>query len=295
MHPIRALGIVGVLAAALMGGTAVPVAAQSRYPVRDEQTITRTLRFDGSGDRTLDVRTVNGTIHVIAADVEQAQIDVRRTTRARSDSDVRDAERDVRLDFVDNALRVEAIVREAGGLVCGEPGNGRNNSWRPRYHVDFDFTIRVPRRTNLRLCGMNGDEIRVEGVDGTFDITHLNGGIRLDNVRGSGSAETLNGPLVVSFAESPRAASWFKTLNGEIDATFPAALSADVTLKTRNGELLTDFDTQTLPLPAASTQRRNGMFVYRSSGTARVRIGRGGPEISLETMNGDVRLLRASR
>jgi DUF4097 and DUF4098 domain-containing protein YvlB len=86
-----------------------------------------------------------------------------------------------------------------------------------------------------------------------------------------------------------------KTLNGNVDATFPATLSADFVLKTRHGELLTDFDVEVLPQPVAAAERRNGKFVYRSNDAARVRVGQGGPEISMETMNGDVRVIRAGR
>src|SRR5688500_2289040 len=136
-----------MLAAALCGAAPWVADAQSRYPVRDTRTLTRTLRFGGTGARTLDVRAVTGSIHVIAADVPDVQIEVRRVTRARSDADVRDAERDVTLDFLDGEPRVRAVVRSAGDVVCGEPWNGRGQSWWPRYEVAFEFTIRVPRRT----------------------------------------------------------------------------------------------------------------------------------------------------
>jgi hypothetical protein len=284
-----------VIAMAMSGALSWAADAQSRDPVRDERTVTRTLRFAGAGARTLDVRAVTGSIHVVAADVPDVQIEARRVTRARSDADVRDAERDVTLDFLDGEPRVRAVVRGPGDVVCGEPWNGRGQSWPPRYEVAFEFTIRVPRRINLLLCAMNGDGIRVEGTDGDFDINHLNGRIAMTDIRGAGSAETLNGAVTVTFADAPRGALWLKSLNGDVDATFPAALSADLRLKTRHGELLTDFDVQMLPQPAAAGERRDGMFVYRSDGSARVRAGRGGTEISMETMNGDVRVLRAGR
>jgi hypothetical protein len=282
------------LTGVLLGATAGAADAQSRYPVRDDRMVARTLRVAGTGDRTLDVRAVTGSIHVTAADVPNVEIQVRRITRARSDADLRDAERDVTLDFVEDGARVRAVVREAGGVVCGEPSN-RGRTWPQRYEVAFEFTVRVPRRTNLQLCAMNGDDIRVEGTDGEFDVRHLNGRITMSDVRGGGSAETLNGSVTVTFAESPRTPTWLKTLNGNVEATFPAALSADLVLKTRHGELLTDFDVKTLPEPPGTAERRNGMFVYRSGGAARVRVGQGGPEISMETMNGDVRVIRAGR
>jgi DUF4097 and DUF4098 domain-containing protein YvlB len=291
---MRHLAAACVIAGIVCGATAGAADAQSRYPVRDDRTVTRTLRFSGSGDRTLDVRAVTGSIQVTAADVPNVEIEVRRITRARSDADLREAERDVTLDFVENDARVRAVVRHAGGLVCGETSN-QGQTWPRRYDVAFEFTIRVPRRTNLQLCAMNGQDIRVEGTDGEFDIKHLNGRITMRDIRGGGSAETLNGPVTVVFAEAPRSATWLKTLNGNVDATFPAALSADFVLKTRHGELLTDFDVEVLPQPVAAAERRNGKFVYRSNDAARVRVGQGGPEISMETMNGDVRVIRAGR
>jgi hypothetical protein len=54
---------------------------------------------------------------------------------------------------------------------------------------------------------------------------------------------------------------------------------------------IADVDVQT----PATAERLSGRFVYRSDGRARVRVGRGGPEIILETFNGDVRVVRAPR
>ena len=87
-----------------------------------------------------------------------------------------------------------------------------------------------------------------------------------------------------------------KTVNGDVTATFPPTLSADLRLKTFHGGLFTDFDvTPVAARPTAAPERRDGRFVYRSGGFTLVRAGRGGPEITLETLNGDVRVVRASR
>jgi hypothetical protein len=281
-----------VAACASLGSGCGVAEAQRRMPVRDEQTFTRTLRADVSGDRTLDIRTINGSIHITAADIQDVDIVARRVIRARSDDDVRAAEREVTIEFLDGPARFGAVVRD-DGHTCGD--RLERSTWRRDYDVAVDFTIRVPRRTHLQLCTINGGEIRVAGTDGDFDIHNINGPIELDSVRGAGSVETINGDLTVSFADVPRGSSRFKTLNGEVSATFPANLAADLALKTRNGELLTDFDVEVLPQPVATAERRNGRFVYRSDGSARVRVGKGGPEIALETFNGDVRVLKERR
>jgi len=122
--------------------------------------------------------------------------------------------------------------------------------------VTFDFTIQVPRGTRLRLCTVNGREIFVEGTSGDFELDNVNGRITMEDVRGSGSARTINGAIVASFSERPRAASEFKTINGQVVVAFPADLAADLRMKTFNGGLFTDFDVESLPQPAAALSRR---------------------------------------
>ena len=295
---ITSLASAASLAVVLMpaGRSAGPPSAGPDFRVRDERTISRTLRFGGSGERALDVRAIHGSIRVIGADRSDVQLEAHQTIRAETDADLRAAERDVVLDIVDNAASIEAIVREPLGDSCGQD-SGRHASrwWDLPYAVTFDFTIQVPRGTRLRLCTVNGREIFVEGTSGDFELDNVNGRITLQNVRGSGSARTVNAAIVASFAEPPRAPSEFRTTNGNVVVTFPANLAADLRMKTFNGGLFTDFDVQTVPQPAAVAERRNGRFIYRSNQFTLVRAGGGGPELTFETFNGNVRVLRAAR
>ena len=59
-------------------------------------------------------------------------------------------------------------------------------------------------------------------------------------------------------------------------------------MKTMNGGLYTDFDVSALPVAAAAPENRNGKFVWSSRRMTGVRIGRGGPELQFETLNGNV-------
>jgi len=295
---IKSLASVAGLAAVLMpavSSTAARDTARFDFPVREESAISRTLHFDGSGERTLDVRTVHGSIRVVGADRSDVQLDVRKTIRTPTDAGLDAAERDVVLDIVDNAARLEAIVREPEGFSCGEASE-RRGRWRdPTYVVRFDFTIQVPRGTRLRLCTVNGREVLVTGTRGDFELDNVNGRITMEDVRGSGSARTVNGAIVASFSERPRAASEFKTINGQVVVAFPADLAADLRMKTFNGGLFTDFDVESLPQPAAVAERRDGRFIYRANQFALARAGGGGPELTFETFNGNVRVLRAAR
>ena len=72
---------------------------------------------------------------------------------------------------------------------------------------------------------------------------------------------------------------------------------ANGSLKTVNGQAYTDFEaTALLPSTAQAGERnRNGKFVYKTNHTSSVRIGSGGPELSFETVNGDIRIKKESR
>lgn len=270
--------------------------AADRWTVMDDSTMTRTLSFAAGGGRTLDVRNINGFIHVEATNDGTVQMSIRKVIRAETRNDLDEAQREVQLEFIDGTNRVGATVTEWNKHVCGEQWED-DQGRRPRrrnYSVRFDFTIRVPRDTALRLCTINGGDVIVNGTRGDFDVDNVNGLIEMNRVAGSGSAHTVNGPVSVSFTSNPRQPSSFKTVNGNVDVRFPDGLSADFAMKTMNGGLYTDFESQPLPTAmSAAGERRNGRFIYRAERHTRVRVGSGGPQITFETLNGNVRARRA--
>lgn len=280
------------LGVALVG--AAKAQRSSRYDVVDESSITRTLSFAAGGGRTLDVRNINGFIHVEAANDATVQMSIRKVIRAETSEDLAAAQRDVQLEFKEGA-RVEAIVTDRRGHACGDPWNDDGRRWeRVRYDVKFEFTIRVPRDVQLRLCTINGGDVIVNGTRGDFDVTNVNGPIAMTQVAGSGRAHTVNGGVTATFTANPKAASSFKTVNGNVDVSFVDGLSAEFAMKTMNGGLYTDFDVQPVPSAAAPAgERRDGRFVYRGNQFTRVRVGGGGPSINFETLNGNVRARRA--
>ena len=289
------------MAAAAIGLALIGTAHAQRSPqweVMDDQTITRTLDFAAGGGRTLDVRNINGSIHVEATDEAAVQMSIRKVIRAATRNDLADAQREVQVEFVEDAARIGASVTEANRHVCGqewEDDQGRH--WRRRnYSAKFDFTIRVPRDAAIRLCTINGGDVIVTGTRGDFDVTNVNGLIEMRSVAGSGRAHTVNGPVSVTFTANPRQASSFKTVNGNVDVTFVDGLAADFSMKTMNGGLYTDFDVTPLAATsAAASERRNGRFVYRANQQTRVRVAAGGPQITFETLNGNVRARRGGR
>jgi hypothetical protein len=265
------------------------------HELTEQSSSQQTLRFAAAG-RTLDVRTIQGSIAVEAYDGSDVEMLVKKSIRADTQDDLRTGDSEVTLETSDDATVMRAIARYPDQPACGEQSDRRHSWHEPRYDVRFDFTIRVPRETRLELCTINEGNIIVQGARGDFLIRTINGRITMMDISGSGEATTINGPVIATFDSAPRGPSLFKTLNGNVILTMPESLAADLRMKTFNGGLYTDFDVQALPSASlVKAERRDGMFVYRSSGFTTVRAGGGGPLLTLETMNGDVRVLKRAK
>jgi DUF4097 and DUF4098 domain-containing protein YvlB len=232
-----------------------------------------------AGVRDLIVDNVTGSIEVTASTGGSVEVDVEKSLRASSQDRLSLAKREVSLN----------VTQEGGLLRLLVDGPFRNHGGEA-YDFTYDFKIKVPRNISLDLRTVNKSHILVEGTSGDFKISNVNGGIDMRDVEGSGSVHTVNGPVKVAFARNPTGATSFKSVNGALDVSFRPGLAADVKMKTMNGGMYTDFPVTTLPVSSTPPERRNGMLVFKSNRMTGVRIGAGGPELSFETLNGDVLL-----
>ena len=251
-----------------------------------------TFHYTFSKDKTLDVDNVNGTIQVVGDNGNTIRVDGERVARGEDQQALDRAKREVKIDVNEKdgvaQLYVNGPFRENGHA---SDDHSFHVHWDDHeYEVAYDFTVHVPRDTEIRLRTVNGD-IKTEETRGKFNVHGVNGSVTMTAIAGSGTLRTVNGRTTVSFRENPRETSDFQTVNGTIEASFPPNLSADLRLKTLNGQAYTDFEaTALLPSTAEASERRNGRFVYRINHTSNVRIGSGGPELSFETVNGDIRI-----
>jgi DUF4097 and DUF4098 domain-containing protein YvlB len=267
-------------------------ASRSDWKTEAREPIHRTF----TNDKSLDVDNVDGTIQVIGDSGDSIRVDGEKVIRAADQRALDRAKREVTLD-----------VNEKDGVaqlyVNGPFRNNNHSSDDHGFHIHFDehdyevtynFTIHVPRDTELRLRTVNGD-VKTEQTNGRFDIHDVNGPVTMTAAAGSGTAKTVNGRLQVAFRENPKTASEFETVNGAIDAAFQPNLSADLRFKTLNGQAYTDFEAAPLAQSGGPGERRNGKFIYASNRRSSVRIGSGGPELTFQTLNGDIRIRKEAR
>jgi hypothetical protein len=259
------------------------------WKVEDRETIRRSFDVSaGSGAAKLLVDNISGFVHVTGYSGREIQVSVEKRIVARSNEALAEAKRDVKLDLAQQGNFVRLYVD--GPFRSGNGVNYRGDEYYG-YRVIFDYEIQVPAATELVLKSINHGEIVVKRTSGPYDINGLNGGIEMDEISGTGSVKTLNGPLKVSFTKNPTAKSEFRTLNGKVDIYFQPGLDADLRFSTLNGSIYTDFELTTLPEPIKAGESVSGKFVYRSNGRSMGgRAGKGGPELTFHTLNGTIRL-----
>jgi hypothetical protein len=285
------MALAATMAAAALAASPRQASADS-YPERTRATVRQTLAFSGQGPYRLEVDNVFGAIRIAAHEGGRVELAAPRVTFAREAADATLAAREVTLD-----------VREEGGTVrvyvdgpFRECRDGRRRSWSRRdYLVRYDIVIEVPRGVEIAARTVNDGDIRVSGVTRGFDVENVNGAVELLDVAVGGRARTVNGGLHVVFRENPSVASSFGSVNGDVVVQLKPGLSADVRLETFNGRVYTDFDVTRLPALEPESELRGGRHVYRTSRAFGVRIGRGGPELSFDALNGDIRILQGGR
>ena len=263
------------------------IADREKLKIEEKEKIERTLQFqDFSQPREVWVDNIFGSITVEGFDGEEVKLVVHKTIKARNNEKVQKAREEVKLDIKEEGNTIDLYVD--GPFRCRDEEGRRRGRWDPGYRVHYDFAIKVPYRTNLSLKTATDGKIRVENVEGEFDVRHANGEIDLIEVAGSGSAHTANGDVRVIFSKNPASDCSFKTVNGDVTVSFQKNLSADFRLKTFHGDGYSAFPITYLPSRPAQKGREDGKFDYKSDRSVGVRVDKGGPEISMDTLNGDL-------
>ena len=223
----------------------------------------------------LEIKGVIGDIRATAAAGDQVEVTAHKHAR-RSDPD---------------DVKIEVVPFQGGVAICAvyptpararrenscEPGESHSDT--EDNDVQVDFTVAVPKGVEFDGQTVNGDAA-AEGLTGNVTLGTINGGIQLSTT-GYAEARTINGSIVATLGR----ADWtgpveFSTVNGGITLNLPATLNTDIRAETLNGDIDSDF-----PMTVS------GRFGPRH---VRATIGTGGRTLDLKTVNGSIRLRKAS-
>jgi DUF4097 and DUF4098 domain-containing protein YvlB len=276
----------------VLAGAALALSAASRdYKVEDRSPVNHTF----SGDKKIDTDLVNGSVEIIGDGGNTIRVTGERIIHAADQQQLAAAKRDDVLDM--NEKEGVAQIYE-NGPFRNEGGNhssdnhGFHDKSDREYWVEWNVTVHVPREIAMYLRSVNGS-IKTQDTSGAFDVKAVNGSVTMTNIAGSGSIGGVNGSNVISFRENPKSDSSFTSVNGKVDVTFKPNLSAEFELKTVNGGMFTDFESVALASTGTSS-KDSGRFVYKSHGTSRIRVGSGGPQIRMETVNGSIQIRKGN-
>jgi hypothetical protein len=265
----------------------LPFCLNGQTPLKHSETIQRAF----PAPKTVGIDNIFGSIHVVGYSGQQVELTAVRTDEADTQELLDRAAREITLksEEKDGELQIypDGPFRESHSPF------DRSYNHKPGYRFSFEITVKVPNSMNLDLRNVNNGGIVVEDVHGHFEVHEVNGPVEMKNMGGDGQVHSVNGALHVSFSQNPSGPCTFKTVNGAVEVDLKAGLSADLEYKTLHGGIYTDFELTGAPTPVAGTaERQNGRFVYRSHGFSRSRVGSGGPLLSFETINGEIRILK---
>jgi hypothetical protein len=273
--------------AALLVSAAALLPAQSRFRDRDfglsendwcreareadmcevrEETL-RNLR-----DVDIDARG-NGGVHVRGWDRSDVHVRVRLAASARNDGDARRLIQDARLVAEDGKIRVDGPRRD-------DARRDRRRDWRDREWWSASFEVQVPRDARLVVDATNGGVV-LEDVRGTIDARTVNGGLRLFDVAGNVRGQAVNGGITVDLDGDRWEGQGLdvRTTNGGVRLAIPRDYSADLEARTVNGGLRVDF-----PITVS------GLLNNRRE--IRTQLGSGGAPVRVATTNGGVQITR---
>lgn len=232
---------------------------------------------------TLHLRNLNGAIRVHASSNGQATIHASKRWRRGREKDVHFATTRSGNDYYVCALWGKATQCDAAGY-----GRRRESlimrllsllsmSGSTRTDMTVNFDVSVPAGVQLDASTVNGN-VEAIGTTAAVNVSTVNGTVHATGTSAL-AAHTVNGSVELTLdqlgaADSVRAES----VNGNVTIIVPAAFEGAVEMKTVNGSVTSD-----LPVTTSGALERREL---------RGAIGSAPRMLSLETVNGSVRLIK---
>jgi hypothetical protein len=160
------------------------------------------------------------------------------------------------------------------------------------WSAKIEVTVEVPSTINMKVKTYNDGDLDINNITGTVELINYNGAITATGISGTVVAETYNGDIKIAYDKlTPDTPLSYANYNGDIDLTFPAGLKASFKMKTKQGEILSGFDAQVQKSnPITKTESKTGVYKVQIDDWVKVDVNGGGPEISVQTYNGDIYL-----
>lgn len=269
----------------------------------EKSKIEKSLKFNSSR-KSLEVDNVFGAVKVTGYNGDVLKLRISKTIKAKTKEALLKAKNEVKLDITTDNGKILLYVD--GPFRDDDHRREGRHSKKMKYIVQYDMEILVPRKVELSIKTVTEGDIDIQKIIGNCKVRHANGKIFIKDlngnfnlktangkieaikVNGSGDVYTANGKVYVQFTKNPVSDCSFKTINGNVDVRFISGLSGSFNLKTLHGKIFSDFPFEYLPVKQMKGTRKDGRFVYKSNRFNSIKVGKGGPTISMDTLNGSL-------
>ena len=208
------------------------------------------------------LENVNGSVHVDGWDRDEVEVSAVKT----GTSEARDVQQ-VKIE-VDHSTPGQIAVH-----TRYPKGEGAE--------VAVEYHVHVPYRVLLGSVGTVNGSVIVRGVEGGGELRSVNGDVEVSNSSGRFSEKTTNGDIRLELRELMAGGPMnLETVNGSVLLGLPAGARADLKVLSMNGDVYSEL----------ARPRGAGTVAPHSFKT---KLGTGGGEISVRTVNGGIRLLQS--
>jgi len=254
----RALNLAAVAVA-----TALLAACNLHFGTGIEVHDTWTRSYTVKSGVVLDINETNGLVQVDAGDGDAIVVNATRFAKGPTE----DAAKAMLSEFtIAESVSPDRVALD--GTPKGNLGFGRSQ------HVDYRIT--VPRATAVTIRSTNS-EIHVTGTAGVLHVESTNGEVTGTALGNGADIRLINGTIHLDLAKLGDAGVKCKTTNGEIVVTVPADTKAAIAASLINGEIRTEK-------LSVAVREQTGRSL---TGT----IGGGGPDIRLDAVNAEIRIV----
>jgi DUF4097 and DUF4098 domain-containing protein YvlB len=233
----------------------------------------RTFRWSGklSPDQLVTIKNINGDIDAKADATDQVEVTAEKSG-ANADK--------IRIAVVPSGEGVTICAIYPGASSdCGR-GKGISSGGAHGNNGKVHFTVRMSRNLRLEADNVNGN-VNAEGLGRAVNANSVNGNVTVSTSSWA-EAKTVNGRIKAAMGD----ADWNGTLqiesvNGSIELDMPSDFNADVNFSSVNGHIDSDFQLNV---------SNSWPVGHSANGT----IGKGGRELAIKTVNGNVELRKGS-
>jgi len=205
------------------------------------------------------LENVNGSVQVEGWDRDEVEVSAMKTSATDSH------------DLEEVKIEVDSVPGQVAVRTKYPNGQGAD--------VAVEYKVHVPYRVLLGSVETVNGSVVVRGVEGSGDLRSVNGNVEVLNSSGRFNAKTTNGDLHLELTRLLDGGPMnVETVNGSVVLGLPSDARANVKVLSMNGDLTSD-------LPLTSTTGNPATHNFRG------KLGTGGGNISVRTVNGGIRLV----